>query len=84
MRPQTGLILRMVGMLIEFLCAAGILATRGRSTLIAGLVPLNIVLYVGLAFGLGLVIAGNVMVKRFQPTRQPASDANDETASLKP
>jgi hypothetical protein len=84
MRPQTGLILRLVGMLIEFLCAAGILATRGQNPMIAGLVPLHYLLYGGLAFGLGLVIAGNFMVKRFQPTRRPAPDANDESVSIKP
>lgn len=84
MRPQTGLILRLVGMSIEFLCVAAILATRGWSTSIAGLVPLNYLLYGGLAFGLGLVIAGNVMVKRFQPARRPAPDASEKPASLKP
>jgi hypothetical protein len=73
MRPQTGLLLRMLGPLIEILCVAGLLSTRGQGRTIAGM-PLDYLFYAGLALGLGMVIAGLTLVRRPRRVERPTED----------
>ena len=73
MRPETGLLLRMLGPLIEILCLYGLISTRGQGRTLAGL-PVDYLFYAGLALGLGLVVAGLTLVRRVQPSRRPKPD----------
>ena len=70
MKPETGLLLRMVGPLIEVICVALLLRYRGQGLQVLGL-PLDQILVAGLFLGLALVIAGLTLVRRPPPTRRP-------------
>ena len=73
MKPQTGLVLRLLGPLIEIACAAVLMKTWGQRRTVLGM-PIEPLLMTGFALGLGLVIAGLTMVKRTQPARRPPRD----------
>jgi hypothetical protein len=73
MRPETALVLRMVGPLIELACLYGLFAHRGRGERIAG-VPVETLCYLGLAVGFLIVLAGLTLVRRVQPTKRPPRD----------
>lgn len=73
MRPETGLLLRMLGPLIEILCVGGLLSTRGQGRAVAGM-PLEYLFYAGLAVGLAMVIAGLTLVKRPRRVQRPTDD----------
>lgn len=70
MKPETGMILRLVGPLIEIVCAAVLMKTWGQGRTVAGL-PIEGPLLAGFAVGLAMVVAGLTMVKRTQPARRP-------------
>lgn len=69
MKPETGLLLRLVGPLIEVVCVALLLRYRGQGRQVLGL-PLEQVLMAGLLIGLALVIAGLTLVRRPPPSRR--------------
>lgn len=73
MKPETGIVLRLVGPLIEIVCAAILMKTWGEGRTVMG-VRLETLLYLGFAVGLGLVIAGLTLVRRPQPARPPSRD----------
>jgi len=64
MNSQTGLILRLVGPLIEIACVLLLNRHGGRGLTVFGGVPVEYPLYVGLASGLALVVAGLTLVRR--------------------
>ena len=67
MKPQTGILLRLLGFLVEIGCAVVLMRTRGQDYRIAG-IRLETLLYLGFAVGLMMVVLGLTMVKR--PTRK--------------
>jgi hypothetical protein len=74
MRPETGLALRVIGPLIEVACLVLIFAFPGRRPVFAGM-PLDTVLYAGLALGFAMVVVGLTMVRHPpQPSRPPPKD----------
>jgi hypothetical protein len=70
MKPSTGLLLRLLGPLIQLLCVALLIAYPGEGVFIAWL-PLRYLYYAGFAVGLMMVIAGLTLVKRVQPAQRP-------------
>lgn len=68
MKPETGLLLRMVGPLIEVICVALLLRYRGQGLRVLGL-PMEQILFAGLFLGLALVIAGLTLVRRPPPRK---------------
>ena len=70
MKPGTGIVLRLLGPLIEVVCAAILVKTWGEGRTFAG-VRLEIFLLLGFALGLGMVIAGLTMVKRTHAVKRP-------------
>ncbi|HWE36338.1 MAG TPA: hypothetical protein VG406_07170 [Isosphaeraceae bacterium] len=79
MRPETGLILRVVGPLIEFACVFALVSNRGRGRTVGG-VPLDNVLYAGILFGLILVVAG-LALGPFRTRRRDLYDKDDADRS---
>ena len=67
MKPQTGILLRLLGPLIEIVCAAVFARTWGEGRKVAG-VPLETVLMIGFGLGLMMVVAGLTMAR--PPTRK--------------
>lgn len=70
MKPQTAMTLRLVGPLLEILCAAILMKTWGEGRTVLG-IPIEPLLMTGFALGLGMVIAGLTMVKRPTSDRRP-------------
>ncbi len=62
MNARTGMILRLVGPLIEVGCLIVLLQVRDRGRSVAG-VPVEYPLYAGLALGFALVVAGLTLVR---------------------
>ena len=73
MRPETGRMLRLVGPLIEIVCALAIVRGWGRGLSFGG-VPAEYAWWAGLAAGLAMVIAGLTLVRRPPPSRRPPPD----------
>lgn len=73
---ETGLLMRMIGPLIEVVCLILLFAFPGEGRRLAGL-PLRPFLYGGIAFGLVLVIAGLTMARRDVPSRPFERDPAD-------
>lgn len=67
MKPQTGLLLRLIGPLIEVLCIIGFLSYRGRNVRLAGQ-PVELLFLIGFLGGMILVILGLTMVRRTKPS----------------
>jgi hypothetical protein len=65
---ETGLLLRVLGPLIEVICLVLLFSFPGEGRDIAGL-PLRPFLYGGIVFGLVLVIAGLTLARREVPSR---------------
>jgi hypothetical protein len=77
---ETGLLMRMLGPLIEVICLVLLFSFPGEGREIAGL-PLRPFLYGGIAFGLVLVIAGLTLVRRdvpSRPYREESAEPGDE------
>ncbi len=70
MKPETGIVLRLVGPLIEIVCAAILMKTWGEGRTVAG-IRLESLLFVGFAVGLAMVIAGLTMVRRTHVVKPP-------------
>jgi len=77
---ETGLLLRMLGPLIEVICLVLLFSFPGEGRRIAGL-PLRPFLYGGIALGVVLVIAGLTLARREVPSRphdpEPADPLDD-------
>ena len=71
MKPQTGILLRLLGFLVEISCAAILMKTRGAESKVAGM-PLETLLYVGFAIGLMMVIAGLTLVPKKSRKGRPS------------
>jgi hypothetical protein len=71
MRSETGTALRIIGPLIEVVCLGLLFASRGRRLAFAGL-PLEYVLYTGLALGFSMVMVGLTLVRR--PTQKSRTE----------
>jgi hypothetical protein len=63
MGPGLGTILRLVGYLIEVPCLLGVIQARARGGRPPGGI-LDILLYAGVAAGIGCIIAGNLVNAR--------------------
>ena len=63
MNPQTGLVLRLVGPLVQIVCAAIWMRTRDLGYRVAD-VRLETILMIGFGLGLGMVIAGLFLSRR--------------------
>ncbi len=63
MKPQTAILLRVIGPVIEIVCAVAWIKTRGQDYRVAG-VRLETFLMTGFGLGLGMVVAGLVMARR--------------------
>jgi hypothetical protein len=77
---ETGLLMRVLGPLIEVICLVLLFSFPGEGRDIAGL-PLRPFLYGGIAFGLVLVIAGLTLVRRdvpSRPYREESAEPGDE------
>ncbi|WP_435007551.1 hypothetical protein P12x_004820 [Tundrisphaera lichenicola] len=57
MNPRTGLLLRLLGPLIEIICLILLMRVRDQGRTVLG-IPAEYPLYAGLALGLALVIVG--------------------------
>jgi hypothetical protein len=68
MKPTTGLLLRLLGPLIEVVCIGLLFAFPDSGP------PLRDFLYAGIGLGLAMVIAGLTLVKRVHPARQPPKE----------
>lgn len=78
MRPGIGLILRVVGPLIEFACVFALVSNRGRGRTVVG-VPLDNLLYAGILLGLVLVVAGLALSPfRSRTRRRDRYDIDDD------
>jgi len=73
---ETGLLMRMIGPLIEVVCLVLLFSFPGEGQRVAGL-PLRPILYGGIACGLVLVIAGLTLVRREVPARPFEPDPVD-------
>lgn len=73
---ETGMLMRVIGPLIEVVCLVLLFSFPGEDRRIAGL-PLRPFLYGGIACGLLLVIAGLTLVRREVPTRPFEPDPVD-------
>jgi len=62
MKPVTGLILRRVGLLIEFTCLVLFVTTRDRHQMVAG-IEMSRVLIAGVAIGFVLWVVGLVRIR---------------------
>lgn len=62
MTARTGLTLRLVGPLIEVICLIALSRVHDQGRLFFGL-PVEYILYAGLAAGLALVVVGLTMVR---------------------
>jgi len=63
MRPGLGSILRLVGPLVEVGCIVTLFQVRGRGDRVLGL-PVETLLYGGIAAGVALVVAGIALSRR--------------------
>lgn len=70
MKPQTGMILRLVGPLIEIACAAVLVRTWGQGVTVGG-TPIEPILMLGFVVGLSMVVAGLTMVRKPSSLRRP-------------
>lgn len=70
MNPRTGILLRLLGPLIEIACAATLMKTWGQGRTFAG-VRLESLLMLGFLVGFSMVVAGLSLVRRTHPTRRP-------------
>jgi hypothetical protein len=70
MDARTGLVLRLVGPLIEIVCVLILVNVRDRGRLALG-VPVEYFLYAGLALGLTLVVVGLTCVRPRRDPRRP-------------
>ena len=70
MKPQTGILLRLLGPLVELICAAILMQTWGEGRTVLGL-PVESLLMLGFLVGLTMVVAGLTMVKRPPSRREP-------------
>ncbi len=73
MKPQTGMLLRLLGPLIEITCAAILVRVWGEGRTIGG-VAVEPLLMFGFAVGLAMVIAGLTLVKKPSTLRRPHND----------
>jgi len=73
MKPQTGLILRLLGPMLELACAWGLSRVHGRGITVARL-PAEWLLFAGLALGLAMVVAGLTLVRRTARSKPPRLD----------
>jgi hypothetical protein len=73
---ETGMLMRVVGPLIEVVCLVLLFSFPGEDRRIGGL-PLRPFLYGGIACGLLLVIAGLTLARREVPTRPFEKDPVD-------
>jgi len=74
MKPQTGLLLRMLGPLIQLICASILLKSWGERRTFAGIKLESLVMF-GLYVGLMMVVAGITLARK--PTRKAKSSALD-------
>jgi len=72
MKPQTGIVLRLLGPLIEVVCAAILIKTWGEGRIVAG-VRLESILMAGFFAGLMMVVAGLTMVKKPVSRAKPSA-----------
>jgi hypothetical protein len=72
LKPEISNALRLGGPVIEVVCLALLFATRGRRIEIAGLLPLEYLLYAGFALGLVMVLAGVALART--TSRRPRDD----------
>jgi hypothetical protein len=75
MNTTTGLLLRLLGPLLEVVCLVLLFAFPAAE--VAGL-PLRYILYGGIGLGLAMVVAGLTLVRRGRPARRrPSKDDLD-------
>jgi hypothetical protein len=79
---ETGLLLRVLGPLIEVICLVLLFSFPGEGREIAGL-PLRPFLYGGIAVGLVLVIAGLTLTRRQVPSRPYRKEAGEPGDKLR-
>jgi hypothetical protein len=73
MKPQTGIVLRLLGPLIEVVCAAIMIKTWGQGKTVLGM-QLDSLLMAGFFVGLLMVVAGLTMVKKPGGRAKPPAD----------
>jgi hypothetical protein len=73
MKPEIGLVLRLLGPLIQIVCLILLFQTRGKN-LVLGEVAVDTLLYSGFAVGFLLVAAGLLL---HRPARRPPRDRPD-------
>lgn len=71
MKPQTGILLRMLGAMLELICVTYWVRGAGDSRLVMG-IKLNSLLMLGVFLGLAMVIAGLTLVKKPKRSRKLA------------
>jgi hypothetical protein len=74
LKPQTGILLRMLGPLIEIVCAAIMAKTWGEGRTVAG-IRLETLLMIGFGVGLMMVVAGLTMAR--PPVRRGRAPIRD-------
>ena len=74
MKPQTGILLRMLGPLVQLICAAILMKTWGDGRTFLG-ITLESLLMLGFFVGLLMVVAGLTMVRKpGRPAKPSALD----------
>ena len=73
MKPETGILLRLLGPLLQIICAAMLLRTWDDERTFAG-IPLKSLLMLGFFVGMCMVVAGLTLVKRRARTRRTSND----------
>jgi hypothetical protein len=68
MQPGTALVFRLSGLLIEFVCAALFVTTRGKGIKVAGQ-PVEYLLLAGFVVGFAIWLASMTLVRRVRPKR---------------